>query len=119
MPQGSKFINIPQQDSDDIYLKRRLRDASGQMIGSSGNVIVKKAFAYDVSYTTRLQGTWPRAYEALQRNYLLGSGYSSINIASDNNYLRILGEIGVLGFAAFGLIFLFFFIYAAKILPPY
>ena len=83
LPQGSKFINIPQQDSDDIYLKRRLRDASGQMIGSSGNVIVKKAFAYDVSYTTRLQGTWPRAYEALQRNYLLGSGYSSINIASE------------------------------------
>lgn len=112
LPQGSQYINVPTN-----YSRNKLVDGRGQMIGKSGNVIVKKAFAYDVSYTTRLQGTWPRAIQALQRNYLLGSGYSSINIASDNNYLRILGEIGFAGFFAFCSIFLIFFIYAWKILP--
>lgn len=112
LPQGTKYINVPQN-----YSRNKLVDGSGRMIGKSGNVIVKKAFAYDVSYTTRLQGTWPRAVQALQRNYLFGSGYSSINIASDNNYLRILGEIGFLGFLAFCSIFLIFFIYAWKVLP--
>lgn len=121
LPQGSKYINIPSHQgkpvNTELYSRSKLKDGSGQMIGKSGNVIVKKAFAYDVSYTTRLQGTWPRAIEALKRNYLLGSGYSSINIASDNNYLRILGEIGILGFLAFCSIFLFFYIYAWKIVP--
>lgn len=121
LPQGSKFVSLPTNSGPTPtpvpYLRSKLKGGDGQMIGSSGNVIVKKAFAYDVSYTTRLQGEWPRAYQALERNFLFGSGYSSINIATDNNYLRILGEIGLIGFLSFATIFLFFFIYAWKILP--
>jgi len=47
----------------------------------------------------------------------LGSGYSSINLASDNNYLRILGEVGALGFASYLLIFIVFGIYVYRVLP--
>jgi len=121
LPQGSKFINLPNAGgpglTSQLYLRSKLKDGSGQMIGSTGNIIVKKAFAYDVSFTTRFQGEWPRAFEAFKRNYLLGSGYSSISLATDNNYLRMLGETGLLGFTAFLGIFLFFFIYIAKVLP--
>jgi O-antigen ligase len=35
---------------------------------------------------------------------LLGTGYSSINLATDNDFLRALGEVGILGFSAFILI---------------
>ena len=47
---------------------------------------------------------WPRAIRALKKNPLLGTGYSSITLATDNDYLRLLGETGVLGFLAFLLI---------------
>jgi O-antigen ligase len=42
----------------------------------------------------------------LAKNPLLGTGYSSITLATDNDYLRLLGETGIVGFLAFGLIFL-------------
>ena len=35
----------------------------------------------------------------------MGTGYSSINLATDNDYLRLLGEIGILGFIGFCLVF--------------
>lgn len=59
----------------------------------------------DRSSSIRFQVEWPRAIRALQKNPVLGTGYSSITLATDNNYLRILGEIGLLGFFAFILIF--------------
>jgi O-antigen ligase len=40
----------------------------------------------------------------------LGTGYSSIGLASDNDYLRSLAEVGLLGTAAFGLIFIRWYI---------
>ena len=58
----------------------------------------------DRSTSIRLNVEWPRALRALTKNPLLGTGYSSIGLATDNDYLRALGEIGVLGFAAFILI---------------
>ena len=36
----------------------------------------------------------------------MGTGYSSITLATDNDYLRLLGEVGILGFLAFFLIFI-------------
>lgn len=122
LPQGSKYINIPSTSgseftSEIVYKKLRPGSGEEQIISRTGEVIVKKAFAYDVSFTTRLQGEWPRATEAFLRNIFLGSGYSSINLATDNNYLRILGETGSLGFLSFFFIFLAIGIYAFKILP--
>ncbi len=54
----------------------------------------------------RLKVEWPRALRAFIKNPLLGTGYSSITLATDNDYLRILGETGVLGTAAFVLVIL-------------
>lgn len=59
----------------------------------------------DRSTSIRLNVEWPRAIRALQKNPLLGTGFSSITLATDNDYLRMLGEAGVLGFLAFSLIF--------------
>ncbi len=59
----------------------------------------------DRSTSIRLQVEWPRAIRAFEINPLLGTGYSSITLATDNDFLRMLGETGLLGFAAFWLIF--------------
>jgi hypothetical protein len=55
----------------------------------------------DRSTNIRLVVEWPRAIRAFTKNPLLGTGYSSITLATDNDYLRLLGEVGLLGFFAF------------------
>ncbi len=57
------------------------------------------------SYGIRLDVEWPRAINAFLRNPLLGTGYSSISIATDNDILRSLGEVGLLGTSALVAIF--------------
>lgn len=59
----------------------------------------------DRSTNIRLNVEWPRALRAFSKNPFLGTGYSSITLATDNDYLRLLGEVGILGFFAFFLIF--------------
>ncbi len=90
---------------------------AAQVIVLHGDFIVKRAAAYDLSFTTRTQGEWPRAIEAFQRNILIGSGYGSVSLAVDNNYLRMLGETGLLGFLSFLALFLCLFIYMKKVYP--
>lgn len=60
----------------------------------------------DISFSTRLQVEWPRAIQAFLKNPILGTGPSSITEATDNDYLRSLGEVGLLGSVLFFLIFL-------------
>jgi hypothetical protein len=48
---------------------------------------------------------WPRAIRAFVKNPFLGTGYSSIDIATDNDFLRSLGEVGLLGTFSIILIF--------------
>lgn len=59
----------------------------------------------DRSTSIRLNVEWPRAIRAFSKNPLLGTGFSSITLATDNDYLRLLGEAGILGAMAFLLIF--------------
>jgi len=59
----------------------------------------------DRSTSIRLYAEWPRALRSFYKDPILGTGYSSINLATDNDYLRMLGETGILGFFAFFLIF--------------
>jgi len=54
----------------------------------------------------RFDVEWPRAIRHFKKNPILGTGYSSITLATDNDYLRALGETGILGLLAFLLIFL-------------
>ncbi len=56
------------------------------------------------SFQIRLNIEWPRAVTAFMKNPFLGTGYSSLDIATDNDFLRSLGEVGFLGTAGFVLV---------------
>lgn len=56
------------------------------------------------SFEIRFKVEWPRAIRALEKNPFLGTGYSSIGEATDNDILRSLGEVGFLGTLAFALV---------------
>jgi len=58
----------------------------------------------DRSTSIRLNMEWPRAMRAFRKNPILGTGYSSITLATDNDYLRMLGETGILGVVAYLLV---------------
>lgn len=124
LPQGSgNYISLPTEPTEKtitevLYKRSRIvaGTESAQVTNIEGDFVVKRVLAYDVSFTTRFQGEWPRAMEAFNRNALLGSGYSSISLATDNNYLRTLGEIGVLGLAAFIFIFLIIAVYVRRVI---
>lgn len=64
----------------------------------------------DRSTSIRFNVEWPRAFRAFYKNPILGTGYSSITLATDNDYLRALGETGILGLMSFILIFVGLFI---------
>lgn len=57
----------------------------------------------------RFNVEWPRAIAAFEKNPLLGTGYSSITLATDNDFLRSLGETGLLGTIALVLVFVVIF----------
>jgi hypothetical protein len=123
LPQGTGYVNLtlaPVQSRIPVFFYE-VTDNNAQtseyVTMFVGNFLVKKALAYDLSFTTRFQGEWPHAIEAFKRNVLFGSGYSSISLAIDNNFLRILGEIGLLGLLSFVGIFVVAGVYARKILP--
>lgn len=69
------------------------------------------AYKYGLSTAIRLDALWPRAIAGFKKNPLLGSGYSTLTKGSvgqfteaestDNDYLRLLGETGALGFISF------------------
>ncbi len=82
----------------------------------SKDYFVRKAIVYDISFTTRFQGEWPRAWQAFKRNLVLGSGYASVSLATDNDYLRSLAETGLLGFVSFWSLLLAMFLLMRQIL---
>ncbi len=60
----------------------------------------------DRSLNIRLHAEWPKSLRALAKSPILGTGFSSVGLAVDNDYLRSLAETGILGTVAFGLVFL-------------
>ncbi len=71
----------------------------------------QNALVYDLSTGIRLDSLWPKAIKGFLRNPILGSGYSTLTKdqptefteaeSTDNDYLRSLGETGLLGALAF------------------
>lgn len=69
------------------------------------------ALKYDLSTGIRFDALWPRAIAGFLKNPLLGSGYSTLTKtqveefteaeSTDNDYLRMLGETGLLGALSF------------------
>lgn len=124
LPQGTGYINlylspVETRLSNFYYeLPPNFESSpSADVMVLDGDFLVKKASAYDLSFTTRFQGEWPNAIEAFKKNVLVGSGYGSVSLAVDNNYLRILAEIGLVGFISFFLLFITLAIYIRKIYP--
>jgi len=131
LPEGTGFIGLPQTGIQvsttsalvrkglSVEEARRLKlDNGGVEISSvSGSFLVKKVLVYDISLTTRFQAEWPNAWRAFLKNPIVGSGFSTITLASDNDYLRMLGETGAFGFFSFIFIFLIFGIILKETLP--
>ena len=103
---------------DIAEVKQTIREAIMDSAQKSGKVVpvdqlnkmVDDAFARlkpassivaDISFATRLQVEWPRAVKAFIKSPLVGLGPSSITEATDNDFLRSIGESGILGFALF------------------
>lgn len=107
LPTGSQYIGISPSASSSgqvktiSYTSVSLASGSGEIATVSGSFLIQKALVYDISITTRLQGEWPGALVAFERNILLGSGYSTLNVATDGDYIRMLGETGILGTIGF------------------
>jgi len=55
----------------------------------------------DPSFTTRI-AKWPAAVEVIKKHPLTGGGYSVFGEGYDNDYLRMIGETGLIGLLAFG-----------------
>lgn len=112
LPSGTGYINLTlspvvKRVGNFMYEPSpKVATTAAQVYVINGQYLMKKAFAYDLSFTTRFQGEWPNAIVAFKRNVLLGSGYGSVSLAVDNSYLRMLAEVGVLGFVSFVAIFL-------------
>ncbi len=62
-------------------------------------------FLTDISISTRLQVSWPRALAGFFHNPILGLGPSSLGEATDGDYFRWLGELGAFGTLSFLAIF--------------
>ncbi|MGB4965725.1 MAG: O-antigen ligase family protein [Microgenomates group bacterium] len=114
LPAGTSFIQINdrkqsseaaviKQQSINEAIKEATKSGLGNVPGSTDSANYKEvsAVATDISFATRLQVEWPRAINALLKNPLLGTGPSSITESTDNDYLRWLGEFGLLGFGLF------------------
>ena len=107
LPAGTAFINRQKvlDSTASAYVKQELinKATMGGTIATSGaqDYETYSAVAGDISVTTRLQVSWPRAIKAFKRNPLVGTGPSSITESTDGDYFRWIGETGALGAATF------------------
>jgi len=76
----------------------------------------------DISFATRIQIEWPRAIHAFLRHPVFGIGPSALTEATDSDYLRWLGEFGLIGTLLFIYILITIFrellIFAKKLKQP-
>lgn len=129
LPAGSFYIPIKEQEikeekkvikneilkdkdlekfKEEVILEKQIQATkSGEKIDTASleaNLKPVKTIVSDISFATRLQVEWPRAINAFKRSPFLGTGPSSLSEATDNDYLRWLGEVGILGTSLFLLI---------------
>lgn len=109
-PKPTPIPNLPSdvsQESEDIR-KDTAEDAG---LSYNGPQYSANALKYGLSMAIRLDALWPQAIKGFERNPILGTGYSTLVKTSvgeftyaestDNDYLRMLGETGLLGTLAF------------------
>ncbi len=102
---------IPSDVYEDIPELGKNVEGLPASLAAKPRIYSQAAVNYDLSTGIRLDYTWPKAIEGFKKNILLGSGYSTLTKAkvenfteaesTDNDFLRALGETGLLGFLAF------------------
>jgi len=109
-PTPKPIENLP---SDVTQESENIRKDTAEEAGRTytGPQYSANALKYGLSMAIRLDALWPQALKGWQRNPLFGSGYSTLvktNVgeftyaeSTDNDYLRMLGETGLLGTLAF------------------
>lgn len=112
----SSGVTLNSKDLKDIMenLRDQVREDARQqgrtLTQAEEDALVEKTFRNlkvvttmlpDISFATRLQVEWPRAINAFLKNPLFGKGPSSITEATDNDFLRNLGEFGLFGTLSF------------------
>lgn len=105
----------------DPYPDIQARLATGSAEEASAAVTMntgysQNALKYGLSTGIRLDALWPNAINGFKKNPLLGSGYSTLSKnkvweftfteSTDNDYLRLLGETGLLGLLSYLSIFI-------------
>src|SRR5690606_33231838 len=97
---------------DRVQVATKSADGTEQIIEvEQPRVWSENAKKYGLSFAIRLDTLWPQALAGFMKNPLLGSGYATLNKreltdftiaeSTDNNFLRTLGETGLLGFITF------------------
>jgi len=80
------------------------------VVGELDETWSENARKYGLSMGIRLDTLWPNALNSFSTNPFTGKGYATLNKvgdefteadSTDNNFLRVLGETGILGFIAF------------------
>lgn len=89
----------------DVYIERLISVSAQVETPRSTPTPTPVPVFEDRSTSIRTAVEWPRAIRALRKNPIFGTGYSSITLATDNDYLRMLGETGIYGFISFFLAF--------------
>jgi hypothetical protein len=105
---------LPGDVYEDIPVPVAEVDDDGNLTGEytmESRTYSDNAYKYGLSAAIRLDALWPRAIAGFKANPLLGSGYSTLTKESvgqfteaestDNDFLRSLGETGLLGFLSF------------------
>lgn len=112
---GPKYTPPPQKENSTKHFSiENAKDGNASYSGvpvdvAPGEPLNPTELGVYRSFGIRLNEEWPRAIRAFFKNPILGSGYSSIGIATDNDYLRSLGETGLLGTIATFLFFVYIF----------
>lgn len=123
-PKTVKPTPKPELPSDVTQESENIRKEVAEQEGRTydGPSYSANALKYGLSMGIRLDALWPQAIEGFMKNPILGSGYSTLvktykdeftyAESTDNDYLRMLGETGLLGTITFLGIIYFVFIYA-------
>lgn len=114
---GARYVNTDKEIGDQLNISTLpLGQQSSASAESTSSATPSAKVASDIapgepidttqlgvyrSFEIRFKVEWPRAIRAFIKNPVLGTGYSSLGLATDNDVLRSLGEVGILGTLAF------------------
>lgn len=103
------YVNVP--DIQQISTTSANGTVTTTLVDKGPRVYSDNALKYGLSMAIRLDTLWPNAIKGFWSNPLLGKGYATLNKqgveqfteaeSTDNNFLRVLGETGALGFITF------------------